>query len=316
MPVTGGQAVVELPGEGKQLLITEAEVLPDSLQHGIHNQPHRVGKGRVGQFIHHHQEQLADGPVILAAALLQGEQHVADENKRHMGVQRVVGQAVALGAQMQQGLAGLEEYLDVPALAVDPQDFLRLQADICADEGDPVLAVIAVAHADDPRRNGVSLTVCQRDVDGQQILGSPAPLLARGKDLLDVHPPAVQLVEHLGGLLDHRDAVQLALPADPQDGLRRSKPGVEQDILRAVPGPERGLQHLHHDIRGPAGCLPPALSGQGTLVRFLLWTDDLLVVAGGQKPPGDREKAVPVRPAQGQQTVSPAVLHGHMVEHL
>ena len=50
-----------------------------------------------------------------------------------MGVQRVVGQAVALRTQMEYGLAGLEENLDVPALAVNPQDFLRLQADIRAD---------------------------------------------------------------------------------------------------------------------------------------------------------------------------------------
>lgn len=56
VPVTGRQTVIELPGEEKQLFFGEAEVFPNGLQHGIHNQLHRMGKGRVGQFIHHHQE--------------------------------------------------------------------------------------------------------------------------------------------------------------------------------------------------------------------------------------------------------------------
>ena len=52
MAVADGQAVVELPDEDKQLFIREAQVFPDSLQHGIHNQLHRAGEGGVGQLIH------------------------------------------------------------------------------------------------------------------------------------------------------------------------------------------------------------------------------------------------------------------------
>ena len=96
MTVAGGQAFVELPGKDKQLVLGESEVPPDGLQNGIDNQPHRVSEGDVDQLVHHDQKQLADGSVIFAAAFLQGEQHISDENQRHMGVQRVVGQAVAL----------------------------------------------------------------------------------------------------------------------------------------------------------------------------------------------------------------------------
>ena len=128
------------------------------------------------------------------------------------------------------GLAGLEEHFDVPTLAVDPQDFLGGQSGIRADEGDPVLAIVAVSNADAQRRDDVSFPVCQRHVEGQQMLGASAPLLARRKNLLGVHPPAVQLVEYLGALLDHGDGIQLAFPADTEDGFRRSKPSATAHI--------------------------------------------------------------------------------------
>ena len=107
---------------------------------------------------------------------------------------------MAFRNQLQIRLAGLEENLDVPAFAVYAQDLLRFQADVCADEGNPIFGMITVADTDDPRRDGVSFPVCQCHIDGQQILGAPAPFLARFKNLLDVHPPAVQLIEHLGCL--------------------------------------------------------------------------------------------------------------------
>ena len=122
--ITGWQAIIELPGEGKQLLFRKAKVLPDSLQHDVHNELHSVGEGGIGQLIHHQQEEFSDGPVVLIEALLQGKQHVSDENQRHMSVQRIIGQAVALRAQVQYGLAGFEENFDVPTLAVDPQALL------------------------------------------------------------------------------------------------------------------------------------------------------------------------------------------------
>lgn len=50
MPITGGQAVIELSGKNKQLPFGEAEAFADSLQHDIHNQLHGVGKGCVSQF--------------------------------------------------------------------------------------------------------------------------------------------------------------------------------------------------------------------------------------------------------------------------
>ena len=52
--VACGQAVVELPGKVKELVLTEGEALPNGLQHDIHNQLHRMGEGRIGQLIRHH----------------------------------------------------------------------------------------------------------------------------------------------------------------------------------------------------------------------------------------------------------------------
>ena len=95
MLVACGQMVIELTDKIKELVLSEGEVLPNGLQHGVHNQLNRVGEGHISQFIHHHQEQLADGPVILVAALLQREQHVSDENQRYMGAECVVGQGMA-----------------------------------------------------------------------------------------------------------------------------------------------------------------------------------------------------------------------------
>ncbi len=41
--------------------------------------------------------------------------------------------------------------------------------------------------------------VCQHHIQGKQIFGASAPLLAGRKDLLDGQPLAVQPVERLGG---------------------------------------------------------------------------------------------------------------------
>ena len=163
--ITGWQAIIELPGEGKQLIVRKAEVLPDSLQHDVHNELHSVGEGGIGQLIHHQQEEFADGPVVLVEAFLQGKQHVSDENQRHMSVQRIIGQAVALRAQVQHGLAGFEEHFDVPTLAVDAQNLLRLDPGICADKGDPVFPFVPVADANDPGRKCVSAAIRQRHID-------------------------------------------------------------------------------------------------------------------------------------------------------
>lgn len=139
--------------------------------------------------------------------------------------------------------------LQCPNVCRRSAGFPQGQHDICADEGNPVPAIIPVADADDPRRDGVPFPVCQRHVNRQQILGAPSPLLARLKNLLDVHSPAVRLVEYLGSLLDHGDGVQLAFPADTEDGFRRSKPSVEQHICGPMTSPKFGFQHLCHDIR-------------------------------------------------------------------
>ncbi len=70
MLVAGGQPVKKLPGEGDQLIISKPEVPLNGLQHDVHNQLHGMGKGGVGQLVHHQQKEFADCPVILVAASL------------------------------------------------------------------------------------------------------------------------------------------------------------------------------------------------------------------------------------------------------
>ncbi len=91
MLIAGGQPVKKLPGEGNQLIISKPEVLLNGLQHDVHNQLHGMGKGDVSASSSTiNREEFADCPVILVASFLQGEQHIADENQRYMGVECVV----------------------------------------------------------------------------------------------------------------------------------------------------------------------------------------------------------------------------------
>ena len=86
---------------------------------------------------------------------------------------------------MQYGLAGFEEHLDFPAFAVDAQNFFWIQADICAEYGNPVLPIVPIADADDPGRYCIPLHIRKQDVNRQEIPGTPAPFPAYSEDLLE-----------------------------------------------------------------------------------------------------------------------------------
>ena len=63
---------------------------------------------------------------------------------------RIIGQPV-IAAQMQIALACLEEHLDVPASPVKADDFLLTEAHIRADDGNPILPILTITHADNSR---------------------------------------------------------------------------------------------------------------------------------------------------------------------
>ena len=56
MPAAVRKAIIELPTKDKGLAVREAKAIPDSLQHGIHNEAHGLSEGCVSQFICHEQE--------------------------------------------------------------------------------------------------------------------------------------------------------------------------------------------------------------------------------------------------------------------
>lgn len=70
-----------------------------------------------------------------------------------MGCERVIRQAVALGAEVEHGLTGLEENLYLPPLAVYRDNLFLRERHVSTDERNPVLPVVAVPHAYDPRRD-------------------------------------------------------------------------------------------------------------------------------------------------------------------
>ena len=115
-----------------------------------------------------------------------------------MGGQRIIGQAVTFGAQMQHGLACFEEHFDVPTLAVDSENLFLRQAGICTDEGDPILLLIPIPNTNDFCRKRGPVLNEDVDVNGQQIFGMSAAFLTASKDLLDVLLLAFELIVHLG----------------------------------------------------------------------------------------------------------------------
>ena len=54
--------------------------------------------------------------------------------------------------ELQELLTGLEKHLNIPAIAVVTDNFFLGKAHICSNDGDPILLVGAITHADNTRR--------------------------------------------------------------------------------------------------------------------------------------------------------------------
>ena len=59
-----------------------------------------------------------------------------------MGSQGIIGQAMTFRNQLEIGLTGLEEHLDLPALSVDADDLFFGKVRLRADKGNPVLLIL------------------------------------------------------------------------------------------------------------------------------------------------------------------------------
>ena len=149
--------------------------------------------------------------------------------------QRVVGQTAALCFQLQHLLAGLEKHLDIPAFAVNADDFFFGKLRIGADHRQPVLFVGTVSDANDLRGNLVlhaffigiaSVYDCRNDVFGTLRL-----LFATTEDPLDVQLFTVVLIIGFRGFLYHRDRIRTTLLFDADDLFGIGKPAVKQHIF-------------------------------------------------------------------------------------
>lgn len=185
------------------LLVCNVECLLQRCHHGFDKNLHRLAECDVGNFFYHEVEKSADCSFILVIAFRHGQQHIAGEDHSHVCCQPIVGQAVIFLAQEQAALAGLEEDLDIPAVPVDPDNVLLAQLHIGADDGNPILAVVPIAQANDACINGwlAVLALSNLDGDGKKIAGTATTFLAGCTDGLYIHSLSLKKIRPFGALL-------------------------------------------------------------------------------------------------------------------
>ena len=87
-------------------------------------------------------KELAKAPLIQISPLLQREHHITREDNGCVSSQGVVRDGFRLLAQIQTGLAHLEEDLDVPALAISLDDFFFRQCQVRRDPNEIIAALV------------------------------------------------------------------------------------------------------------------------------------------------------------------------------
>lgn len=144
---------------------------------------------------------------------------------------RIVGDGTTILAEPQVGLARFEEHLDAPALPVELDDFFLRKREVCRDEDEIILPLVAVPHEDQSHRHeGFSLF--RRDsIDGQEVTRASAAFFVFLVDGLDVRDLPFAEVAHLLALLCHSGDV-IAEVMDGFQRRRRAEPCVEEDVLR------------------------------------------------------------------------------------
>ena len=234
-----------------------------------------------------------------------------------------------LRGQFQDRFAGLEEHLDVPSSAVQPDDLRFIERCVRGQDCQPVLPVRAVPDADNLRRN-LLLSGNHRHVHAQQIAGTASALPVPRKDLLDVQRFAAVPVVDLSGLLHHGDDVHFQFlyggdllrirePSEVRQSRTRGvrakheSPRIEQHIVRPVSGFRGGFEKIHHDLRTLLPRLLPTASGEGSVVLLLHGAEHILFVGGGQKTVRDGQERISVRPAEGEKAKAFAVTPVGMV---
>jgi hypothetical protein len=90
---------------------------------------------------------------------------------------------VTFADKLKVRLTGFKEYLDLPSLAVNTNDFFLCKRYVGADKGDPILFILLIPNANNPCRD--LLILADHDIYRKQIFTAATALLADAKDLFD-----------------------------------------------------------------------------------------------------------------------------------
>lgn len=161
---------------------------------------------QVFQLVYRQIKELAKASLIFVVPLFQREHHVACEDNGRVSGQGVIGDGSRLFAQLQIGLAHLEEDLDVPTLAISLDNLFFRQRQVRRDQDKVVAALVLVADVDQP--HGEMLAVLGGlSLYGEQVSRAPVALPLASVDGLDVLHAALEAEVHLLAFLDTRDDV-------------------------------------------------------------------------------------------------------------
>ena len=309
-----GQAGKHIIHERGYLLVRRVENLPDAVDERGNNQGKRMIERDVRKLVHDGVEQITEAALIRLHPVQIHQKDIPHKDDGNVRGQGVIRQTVILRGQLQDRFAGLEEHLDAPSSAVQPDDLRLFKRCIRGQDRQPVLPVRTVPDAHNLRRN-LLLSGNHRHVHAQQIAGTASALPVPGIDLLDVQRFAAVPVVDLSGLLHHGDDVHFQFLYGG-DLLRIREPGIEQHIVRPVSGFQGGFEEIHHDLRTLLPRLFPMASGEGPVVLLLHGAEHVLFVGGGQKTVRDGQERISVRPAVGEKTKAFAVTPVGMVIHL
>jgi len=311
------QSAVEISGEYLKLFFCDPEHRLHCLEHRFHKDHHGLVESDILQFRQHHIEQFTQRSLIFILPLEYRQDHVSHHGDGDVSCHRIVGKRIAFLLQPQVGLAGLEEDLNIPALAVDPNDLFFAEIHVRADQSDSVLAVAAVADIDQSGWDRVlirAIVLAHKDLHRQKVTAASSALLRLLEDLLGIHAPAFEFVCDPGTLLHHCDGVEAHI-LDRNDLVRIREPGVEQNVFCLVASFHRCIKQFEHDIGSLAQCHGPTPPGDRSSISQLHDSKLIALLVGGQEAEIYRKEGVAVRPAKCQQAESLAVFHLCMIKH-
>ena len=148
-----GQAGKHIVHDRGNLLVRCVENLPEAVDKRGNDQGQSVIERDVRKLVHDGVEQIAEAALVRLHPVQIRQKDIPRKDDGNVRGQGVIRQTVILRGQFQDRFAGLEEHLDVPSSAVQPDDLRFIERCVRGQDRQPVLPVRAVPDADDLRRN-------------------------------------------------------------------------------------------------------------------------------------------------------------------